>query len=140
MATTYFCSNRSDHVLTNSKTLGRRPVVNISKITYMVINLLLNSINRGLSNLSLQEKGSILQSEFFHCHQFGQFINCYYNKNTTSQNLQRLEKPIPLIYFHVMRNLANCVFNQLIFQFRIVCTPFGPDMKYFPVVCFVEMG
>ena len=57
-----FCRNRSDNVLTNSKALGRRPVVNISdkldaQIIYMGINLLLNSINRGLSIRHHRNKG-----------------------------------------------------------------------------------
>ena len=37
-------------------------------------------------------------------------------------------------------NLANCVFNQLIFQFQIVCTPSGPDIKYLLLSVLSKMG
>ena len=46
------------------------------------------------------------------------------HKNTTGQNLQRLEKPIQLNFCHVTRNLLYRIFNQFIFQFLNCLYPF----------------
>ena len=98
-------------------------------MAYMGINLLLNSINRGLSISHYRKQGRFYRVNS-HTVITSSRLQMLLHKKTTSQNLQRLEKPIQLIFCHVTTNLLIVCFNQFIFQFWIVCTPSGPNMKY----------
>ena len=100
-----------------------------TKLTYTGIKLLLNSMNRDLSISHYMKKGIFYRANSYTVISLVNSSTVTTTKKTTSQNLQRLEKHIQLIYFHVTRNLANCVLNQLIFQFQIVCTLFGLEKK-----------
>ena len=71
-------------------------------------------------DLYIQEEGQFLHTKYLYCLHFDHAFNSYFNQLTTSQNFPCLEKPIQLFYCHVARNLANCVFNQLTYNFRIV--------------------
>ena len=98
------------------------------------INLLLNSINRGLSISHYRKQGVFYSANSHTATSPLLSSDVTTTKRQLVKKIQRLEKPIQLIFCHVTRNLANFVFNQLIFQFWIVLHPFWAWHEIFTFV------
>ena len=108
-------------------------------MAYTGINLLLNRINGGLSIHHYMMLGGFivqiltLSSIWSHLHKL-------LHKNTSSQKLQRLEKPIQLIFCHVTRNLLIVSSTNLYFNFELFVPFLGLTWNIELSFCFFEMG
>ena len=108
-------------------------------MAYTGINLLLNSINRGLSICHYRRQGRFIV-QILTLSSVRSRLHKLLHEKTTSQNLQRLEKSIQLIFCHVTRNLLIVSSTNLYFNFELFVPLLGLTWNIELSFYFVEMG